>query len=188
MVRLEKVSKGYGSGDNVIRAVDEITLEVGDGEFVIITGPSGSGKTTLLNLIGGMTRPDQGKIMVGDKDVLAMSDAGLIHSIGRVAARPLAHRDVAPPGVRTVIDRVHSPAGRQHQVVRIAETWRIDLHRSAGHELRLVLAVVAAKRIVRVSDAAPRLVVQRRQVVRRIPDRIQIDRQNGRRQGELRQQ
>ena len=51
MIRLEKVSKHYGARDNVIRAADDITLEIDEGEFAVITGYSGSGKTTLLNLM-----------------------------------------------------------------------------------------------------------------------------------------
>jgi ABC-type lipoprotein export system ATPase subunit len=77
MVRLEDVSKSYSSGEAVIRAVDSVSVDVNEGEFVIISGPSGSGKTTLLNLIGGMTRPDSGRISVGGNDIFAMSDAKL---------------------------------------------------------------------------------------------------------------
>jgi putative ABC transport system ATP-binding protein len=77
MVSLEGVSKSYGQGEALIRAVDSVSLDVNEGEFVILTGPSGSGKTTLLNLIGGMTRPDSGRISVGGNDIFAMSDAGL---------------------------------------------------------------------------------------------------------------
>lgn len=88
MVRLEKVSKCYGSGSNVIRAVCDVSLDVGNGELIIITGPSGSGKTTLLNLIGGMTRPDTGEIIVAGNKLLDMPDARLsgfrAHTIGFV--------------------------------------------------------------------------------------------------------
>ena len=77
MIRLADVKKYYGSGDNIIRAVDDISLEVDAGEFLMITGPSGSGKTTLLNLIGGMTRPDTGEVEINKKDLLSMSDKEL---------------------------------------------------------------------------------------------------------------
>ncbi|HUT52520.1 MAG TPA: ABC transporter ATP-binding protein [bacterium] len=77
MVRLERVRKSYGRGPDAIRAADEVTLAVRPGEFVVITGPSGSGKTTLLNLIGGMTRPDAGTILVAGHDLASLSDAAL---------------------------------------------------------------------------------------------------------------
>ena len=61
MVRLEHVSKYYGKGQGIIKAVDDITLSVEAGEFVMCLGHSGCGKTTLLNLVAGMTEPDQGR-------------------------------------------------------------------------------------------------------------------------------
>jgi len=79
MVRLECVSKHYGAGESRISAIDEVTLSVKKGEFVILIGHSGSGKTTLLNLTAGMTRPDTGKIEVAGKDILTMKDADISH-------------------------------------------------------------------------------------------------------------
>ncbi|MCP4676129.1 MAG: ABC transporter ATP-binding protein [Deltaproteobacteria bacterium] len=77
MIRLEKISKRYGEGDNVIRAAEDVTLEIEEGEIVVITGYSGSGKTTLLNLMGGMTRPLAGSIHVSGRDIFAMTEAEL---------------------------------------------------------------------------------------------------------------
>ena len=53
-VKLDKVSKIYGTGEVEIRAADEISFEITRGEFVVIVGPSGAGKTTVLNILGGM--------------------------------------------------------------------------------------------------------------------------------------
>ncbi|MGD1074897.1 MAG: ABC transporter ATP-binding protein [Thermodesulfovibrionales bacterium] len=57
-----------------MKAVDDISIEVGNGEFLSIIGHSGSGKTTLLSLIGGLTKPDSGTIMVGGRDIWSMED------------------------------------------------------------------------------------------------------------------
>lgn len=66
-VRLEKVSKIYGSGEVQIKAVDEIEFSIEKGEFVIIVGPSGAGKTTVLNILGGMDAVTSGEVWVDGK-------------------------------------------------------------------------------------------------------------------------
>ena len=55
-VKLENVSKVYGSGEVKIVAVDHISFEINKGEFVVVVGPSGAGKTTVLNILGGMDK------------------------------------------------------------------------------------------------------------------------------------
>ncbi len=64
-VRLENLVKRFGS----VTAVDHVTLDIGDGEFVVLLGPSGCGKTTTLRLIAGLELPDEGRILFGDRDV-----------------------------------------------------------------------------------------------------------------------
>ncbi|MEJ2736256.1 MAG: ABC transporter ATP-binding protein [Anaerolineae bacterium] len=68
IVTTENLTKVYGDGAEA-RALDGVSLEVGDGEFLAITGPSGSGKTTLLNLIGTLDRPTSGRVVVDGADV-----------------------------------------------------------------------------------------------------------------------
>lgn len=64
MIRLENVSKRYRMGDIQVTALDNVTLEVGKGEFVVVLGPSGSGKTTLLNIIGALDVPTEGIVHI----------------------------------------------------------------------------------------------------------------------------
>jgi multiple sugar transport system ATP-binding protein len=64
-VRLDKVGKRFGK----VAAVAELTLTVGDGEFVVLLGPTGAGKTTLLRLVAGLEQPDQGSIAIAGRDV-----------------------------------------------------------------------------------------------------------------------
>jgi ABC-type lipoprotein export system ATPase subunit len=73
MLVVRSVSKSYGRGRLRVSALQQITFEVGQGEFVRLVGPSGSGKTTLLNLIAALDRPDKGEILVAGTDVTQLS-------------------------------------------------------------------------------------------------------------------
>lgn len=76
-VKLENVSKIYGSGEVKIIAVDKISFEIAKGEFVVIVGPSGAGKTTVLNILGGMDKATSGKIFVDGKNIAGYSSRQL---------------------------------------------------------------------------------------------------------------
>ncbi len=71
---VEDLVKYYGAGENLVRAVDHTNLEIERGRFTAIVGRSGSGKSTLLHLIGGLDRPDEGKIWIEGKDIFALKD------------------------------------------------------------------------------------------------------------------
>lgn len=73
VVRIERVFKDYLLGEQIVQAVNDITLSIEPGVFLAIAGPSGSGKTTLLNLIGCIDRPTSGKIYINDEDVTEKS-------------------------------------------------------------------------------------------------------------------
>ena len=66
-VKLENVSKVYGTKEVKIVAVDEISFQIAKGEFVVIVGPSGAGKTTVLNILGGMDKASGGRVWVDGK-------------------------------------------------------------------------------------------------------------------------
>jgi putative ABC transport system ATP-binding protein len=74
IVALRSVEKTYRQGDQHVRAVAGVTLEVGKEEFLSIMGPSGSGKSTLLHLIGGLDVPDSGEILVNGRRFAALTD------------------------------------------------------------------------------------------------------------------
>ena len=74
MIRVEGLRKSYRMGAVEVRALDGVTLEIREGEFVGITGPSGSGKSTLLHLVGLLDEPNGGSISIRGTDVLALSD------------------------------------------------------------------------------------------------------------------
>jgi len=74
ILKVENLIKSYGSGENLVNAVDDVSFSVEKGEFVAIVGASGSGKSTLLHLIGGVDRPTSGKIFVDGNDISKMND------------------------------------------------------------------------------------------------------------------
>lgn len=76
-VRAERVSRHYEMGAAVIRAVDNITIEIRTGEFVALLGSSGSGKSTLLNLMAGLDRPTGGAIFANSRNLSTMSSLEL---------------------------------------------------------------------------------------------------------------
>jgi putative ABC transport system ATP-binding protein len=76
-ISLKDVSKRYRVGNNVVRALEQLSMEIERGEFVVILGPSGSGKTTLLNVLGGLECADEGSVCVDDEWVNEMDENAL---------------------------------------------------------------------------------------------------------------
>ena len=66
--------KYYGSGDNLVKAIDHTSLRIEAGEFTAIVWRSGSGKSTLLHMLGGLDRPDSGKVYIEGKDIFCLKD------------------------------------------------------------------------------------------------------------------
>ena len=77
LMRIEHLTKVYGSGENAVHAVDDVSFSVEKGEFLTIIGPSGSGKSTLLHILGGVDRPTSGKVYVDGQDVYAQDEEAL---------------------------------------------------------------------------------------------------------------
>ncbi|WBW99708.1 ABC transporter ATP-binding protein [Oceanirhabdus sp. W0125-5] len=109
------LKKYYGKGENLVKAVDEIDLQVNKGEFVSIIGKSGSGKSTMLHLLGGLDRPSNGKVLIDGKDIFSMDDDELAIFRRREIGFIFQSFNLIP--VLNVWENIVLPIGLDNQVV-----------------------------------------------------------------------
>lgn len=76
-IQIKNLKKIYQMGEVEVKALNDVSLDIYEGEFVVILGPSGSGKSTLLNIIGGMDVPNEGKVIVANKEITKYNDRKL---------------------------------------------------------------------------------------------------------------
>ncbi|SFN53941.1 ABC transporter ATP-binding protein [Proteiniclasticum ruminis] len=77
ILKVEHLTKTYGEGNNMVKALDDVSFSVEKGDFVAIIGPSGSGKSTLLHILGGVDQPTSGTVYMDGADVYAQNDEKL---------------------------------------------------------------------------------------------------------------
>ena len=77
LLTVEHLTKTYGTGENAVHALDDVSFSVPRGQFLAIIGPSGSGKSTLLHILGGVDRPTSGHVYMNGEDVYSRSDTAL---------------------------------------------------------------------------------------------------------------
>lgn len=77
ILEIEHLSKIYGSGENAVKALDDVSFSVQKGEFVAIIGPSGSGKSTLLHILGGVDKPTSGNVYMDGSDIYTQNEEQL---------------------------------------------------------------------------------------------------------------
>lgn len=74
ILEVDNLTKYYGKGENQVRAVDNVSFKVNEGDFIAIVGPSGGGKSTLLNLLSGLDKPDSGNVYINGEDIYNLKD------------------------------------------------------------------------------------------------------------------
>lgn len=107
MIQIDNVTKKYRSGRGYIQAIRDVSLVIETGDAVAVIGKSGSGKTTLLNCIGGLERPDKGKVVSFDSDIYALSarnlslfqrrNIGFVFQHGNLLSYLTVHDNIAFP-------------------------------------------------------------------------------------------
>lgn len=152
-IRSENLCRHYRMGENVIRAVDGISLEVPAGEFLALLGSSGSGKSSMLNLIAGLDRPTSGSVLVQSRDLAKLSREELakyrLHVVGMVfqsfnlIASMTVMENVELPLRFAEVDRGQRETLAREALERVGLRARID-HRpselSGGEQQRAALA------------------------------------------------
>jgi len=152
-IRADRVARHYQMGDALVRAVDDVSLEVGAGEFVALLGSSGSGKSTLLNLIAGLDRPTSGAIFAQNQNLAEMTPEELAHhrshTVGIVfqafnlLPRMTLEENVELPLRLAEVDREERTARVREAIERVRLAARLT-HRpselSGGEQQRTALA------------------------------------------------
>src|SRR6202043_2304573 len=152
-IRADCVSRHYQMGDALIRAVDQISLEIRAGEFLALLGASGSGKSTLLNLIAGLDRPSSGAILAHGRDLAAMSSEelathrnrtiGMIFQSFQLLPRMTLEENVELPLRLAEVPRAERPARVRQALERVGLAGRTR-HRppelSGGEQQRGAIA------------------------------------------------
>jgi putative ABC transport system ATP-binding protein len=152
-IRTDRVARHYPMGDGLVRAVDDVTIEIRGGDFVALLGSSGSGKSTLLNLIAGLDRPTSGAIFAQDRNLAEMSSEELAthrsHTIGIVfqafnlLPRMTLEENVELPLRLAEVSREDRSARVREAIERVRLTARLS-HRpgelSGGEQQRTALA------------------------------------------------
>ncbi len=164
-IRLQQVTRHYQMGGTLVRAADNVTLNIGAGEFVALLGSSGSGKSTLLNLMAGLDRPTSGAIFANGRNLAEMTSEELaqhrMHTIGIVfqafnllprmtleenVELPLrlaeVERSERTSRVREVVDRVRLSARLSHRPTELSggEQQRAALARALVNRPTILLA------------------------------------------------
>jgi putative ABC transport system ATP-binding protein len=152
-IRADRVSRHYQMGGALIRAVDEISLNVPEGEFLALLGASGSGKSTLLNLIAGLDRPSSGAIFAQGRDLATMSSEelashrnktiGIVFQSFQLLPRMTLEENVELPLRLAEVPRGERPSRVREALERVGLSERVK-HRptelSGGEQQRAAIA------------------------------------------------
>ena len=136
MIELKNVTKTYQMGDEIVRALRDVSVKIEPGEFVAIMGPSGSGKSTMLHILGFLDRPDSGQYFLNGQDISGLGDDQLAILRNQIAGFVFQQFHLLPR--ITALDNVALPliyAGKQHLKERALEKIKgVGLGARAGHQ------------------------------------------------------
>lgn len=153
LIRADAVSKVYQMGDQTVRALDGVSLEIAKGDFVAIMGASGSGKSTMMNLIGALDRPTAGKLWIDGRDIAALNSdeladlrnvtIGFVFQQFNLLARTPALKQVALPLLYARPRPADLDARARQRLAQVGLETRLDhlpSQLSGGQQQRVAIA------------------------------------------------
>ncbi len=153
-IQLKSVTKSYGEGDVKTKALDDVSMDIKDGAFVVVLGPSGSGKSTLLNVMSGLDSLDQGEITIGGARIDQMKDKELTafrrKHVGFVFQQynllhTLTVKENVEIGAR-LVDEPHDPMRLLEDVGLKNHVTKYPFQLSGGEQQRVSIARALAKK------------------------------------------
>ena len=153
VIKAEHISKSYLMGEIEVKALQEASFEIKEGEFVVILGPSGSGKSTLLNIIGGMDQPTAGKVFLYDEEITGYNErqltqyrrdkVGFVFQFYNIMANLTAEENVE---LATEISQKPLPVDQVLEAVGLGERKdHFPAQMSGGEQQRVSIARAVAK-------------------------------------------
>jgi len=152
--RARGLGKSYRTGEIEVRALHDVDLEIGRGEFIVLLGPSGSGKSTLLNILGGLDVPSSGRVLFGEQDLSAAADPELTGYRRRHVGFVFQFYNLIPSltvreNVQLVTDIAEDPMPVDEAIDLVGLTPRRDhfpAQLSGGEQQRVAIARAIVKR------------------------------------------
>lgn len=153
IVTFKDVSRVYQSGNYELKALDQVSLSLEEGKFVVILGPSGAGKSTLLNLLGGLDSPTSGTIIVDGKDISTYTDdelaeyraekVGFVFQFYNLVPTLTVYENVAL--VKEIVSNSFSPEKMLEEVGLLHHMKKFPVELSGGEQQRVSIARALAK-------------------------------------------
>jgi len=154
LFQIRELTKVYGMGEVEVHALREVTLTLGEGQFIVLLGPSGSGKSTLLNIIGGLDVPTSGRVLYRDVDLTRADEGtltayrrrhvGFVFQFYNLIPSLTAEENVAL--VTEISERPMSPKEALRMVRLDARGEHFPTQLSGGEQQRVAIARAIAKR------------------------------------------